>query len=207
MNDNVRLTPNLSWMEGLFVMYRAQQYGIAWSEVVGGIIREFAVADRKNVDFKDLAKFVLDSPRLKDFPGDKLLTVLSDIEVLSQIRESDDPYPVQTTTPPFSGQKRRTDWAVGTISFGISLLDNAILEYYGSRLDREPPIVLRMLVSLYMVADQRLRMDEFEKFVDEASGQVSEEDQQLIEEYWQGFLDKRLQCQKKRRRNKIKKAS
>lgn len=207
MNENVRLIPNLSWMEGLFVMYRAQQYRIAWGEVISGIILEFAVADHKNMDFKKLSKFVLDSPRLKKFPGDKLLTVLSDVETLSQIRESEDSYQAQTKTPPFIGKKRRTEWAVGNISFGFSLLDYAIVDYYATRLNREPTIALRMLIALYMVADKKLRMDDFEAFVDDAAGQVSKEERESIEEYWQIFLDKRLQCQKKRRRDKIKKAS
>jgi hypothetical protein len=203
---NYPIHVSFGWLAGLWICYISEKYGESWLSVIGAVIREYVIKDKRNLDFDDLKRFILDHDEYRSHSGEVLFQVIDSIDKLKLKRKNPSAQIVPTIST-YAGRRRRIEVPVGQIRLMLGMLEHGILSYYSAVSGYAPNQVLRLLLRGYMVADSRLAVNEFRTYIDNAKQTLPNVDEEELEKSWATFLDSRDRTRKARKVRKALKKS
>lgn len=189
------------WISALWVQYLAQKYGRSWNEAICAMLHEYVVADRRNIDFEQVKRQVLDSDEFRALSGNATLEVLTDLDVL-QARRDDPKTEARLSVSVYAGRKRNRPWIAGVQRLTFSRLDYALVEYYAKAANITHGNVIRRMIRGYMLADSRMAQDDFSAFVATCKRKIDKKHWPEIDDGLKNILRERERVKKVRKAKK-----
>ncbi len=193
----------LDWIQGLWIAYMGEKYDEPWGVIVGGVIRNYALMDKQNLNFDHVKQYVLDNEEMKKLPGKQLLELMETLDAM-KAKRSKPTLEMTSTVSLVPGNKRKIDFPVGGVRWTTSVVEHAIIEYYSAVSGYTASQAARRLLRGYMLADKRLNVDHFRAYIDRMMPSVPKDAVDDLNDAWDEFVKSRDDIKKERRIKKSK---